>query len=124
MRVSVYREDFFSAAHHLREYHGKCENMHGHNWKVRLEITRDSLTSEGFVCDFTLLKKVLKDILDLLDHRDINVTPPFDTINPTAENLSLYIFAEAERELKKNDPELSVLRVSVWESEKSCAVVE
>jgi len=124
MRVSVYREDFFSAAHHLREYRGKCENMHGHNWKVRLEVTRDSLTSEGFVCDFTLLKKVLKDILDRLDHRDINVTPPFDTINPTAENLSLYIFAEADRELKIVDSELSVLRVSVWESEKSCAVVE
>ncbi|MCK5808533.1 6-carboxytetrahydropterin synthase QueD [bacterium] len=124
MRVSVYREDFFSAAHHLREYKGKCENVHGHNWRVRLEVTRDALTKEGFICDFTLLKQVLKDILDRLDHRDINATPPFDKINPTAENLGTYIFTEADRQLKEVDAQLSVLRVKVWESEKSCATVD
>ncbi|RKX80854.1 MAG: 6-carboxytetrahydropterin synthase QueD, partial [Spirochaetes bacterium] len=109
MKVSVYREDFFSAAHHLREYKGKCENIHGHNWKVRLEVTRNSLTKEGFVCDFTLLKQVLKQILDRLDHRDINVTPPFDVINPTAENLGVFIFTEADRQLKEVDSQLAVL---------------
>ncbi len=124
MKFSVYREDYFSAAHHLRDYHGKCENIHGHNWKVRLEVTRESLTTEGFVCDFSLLKVVLKDILDYLDHRDINQTPPFDTVNPTAEQLGVFVFTEADKRLKEHDSLLSVAKVSVWESHASCAIVE
>jgi len=92
-RLTV-RSDF-SAAHALRHYQGKCESPHGHNFSVEATIEGDRLTPDTeLLVDFSLIKKDLKAVLDTLDHTDLNVTPPFDTINPSSENLSRHIFKE------------------------------
>jgi 6-pyruvoyltetrahydropterin/6-carboxytetrahydropterin synthase len=124
MTYTVYREMFFSAAHHLRNYHGKCENLHGHNWKVRVYVSRDRLDANGFVLDFKDLSRILTDILEVLDHQDVNVIPPFDRLNPTAENLAAYLLNQAEQQVKAIDDSLTISKVMVWESDKSCAIVE
>jgi 6-pyruvoyltetrahydropterin/6-carboxytetrahydropterin synthase len=109
----------FSAAHNLREYKGKCENLHGHNWNVEVYIESDLLNEEGMVVDFIELKRILKDILDNLDHKYINEVKPFDSLNPTSENLACYIFKSIRDKLKIES--LSVKRVDVWETESSKA---
>ena len=124
MKLEVYREVQFSSAHRLRNYHGKCENMHGHNWRVRLFVTRENLDETGFVMDFKVLDAVLKNIMELLDHKDLNSLEEFQTVNPTAENIALLIFRLAEKEISAIDKEVKVSKVSVWESDKSCAIVE
>ena len=124
MKLEVYREVQFSSAHRLRNYHGKCENMHGHNWRVRLFVTREKLDETGFVMDFKVLDAVLKKIMELLDHKDLNSLEEFQIVNPTAENIALLIFKLAEKEISAIDKEVRVSRVSVWESDKSCAIVE
>lgn len=124
MRISVYREATFSAAHHLRAYRGKCENLHGHNWRVRLYVGRDELTAEGFVMDFKEIDAALARILEPLDHHDINTVPPFDAQNPTAEHIARYIFDRAGAEIARRDPLCRVERVMVWESDRSCAIAE
>jgi len=124
MKLEVYREVQFSSAHRLRNYHGKCENMHGHNWRVRLFVTRGNLDETGFVMDFKVLDAVLKKIMELLDHKDLNSLKEFETVNPTAENIALLIFRLAEKEISAIDKEVKVSKVSVWESDKSCAIVE
>ena len=90
-RLSV--RDEFSASHALRHYQGKCENIHGHNFGVEAVIQGEKLM-EGteFLMDFSLIKKALKRVLETLDHKDLNSTPPFDRLNPSSENLSCYIF--------------------------------
>jgi 6-pyruvoyltetrahydropterin/6-carboxytetrahydropterin synthase len=124
MTYTVYRESFFSAAHHLRNYHGKCENLHGHNWKVRVYVSREQVDSNGFVLDFKELTRILNDILERLDHQDINAVPPFDRLNPTAENLAAYVHEESQKLVAEVDATLTVSKVMVWESDKSCAIVE
>ncbi len=90
-RLAV-RSDF-SAAHALRHYQGKCESPHGHNFTVEAIIQGDSLSQDSeLLLDFSLIKQELKSVLDELDHKDLNATPPFDRMNPSSENLSRYIF--------------------------------
>ncbi|MBO7127184.1 6-carboxytetrahydropterin synthase QueD [bacterium] len=124
MKLEVYREVQFSSAHRLRNYHGKCENLHGHNWRVRLFVTRAQLDKTGFVMDFKVLDAVLKNIMELLDHKDLNSLKEFEIVNPTAENIALLIFRLAEKEISAIDKEVKVSKVCVWESDKSCAIVE
>jgi len=108
-------ERYFSAAHHLLNYNGECENQHGHNWKVEVYVQGNNLDSSGILVDFKILKKELDEILSRLDHRDINELDEFKNISPSSEMLSKYIYDN----LKKKIPGLS--RVSVWETEKACA---
>ena len=83
----------FSAAHALRRYRGKCESPHGHNFLVEAVVQGEILSQDTeLLLDFSLLKEDLKAVLDALDHKDLNVTPPFDRINPSSENLSRHIF--------------------------------
>lgn len=124
MKFTVYRECFFSSAHHLRNYNGKCENIHGHNWRVRVYVSKDNLDDDGFVIDFKALDKIINETADILDHQDINSLAPFDKLNPTAENIALYFYEKCGKLIKDFDPQLSVGRVMIWESEKSCAIVE
>ena len=124
MKLEVYREVQFSSAHRLRNYHGKCENLHGHNWRVRLFVTRNDLDETGFVMDFKVLDAVLKDIMELLDHKDLNSLKEFETVNPTAENIALLVFRMAEKKISEIDKEVRVYKVCVWESDKSCAIIE
>ena len=124
MKLEVYREVQFSSAHRLRNYCGKCENLHGHNWRVRLFVTRAQLDGTGFVMDFEVLDAVLEHIMELLDHKDLNSLKEFETVNPTAENIAILIFRLAEKEISTIDKEVRVSKVCVWESDKSCAIVE
>jgi 6-pyruvoyltetrahydropterin/6-carboxytetrahydropterin synthase len=115
MMFEVSVEQSFSAAHRLMGYKGKCENMHGHNWKVRAAIKNKNLDKHGMVMDFTDLKKVLVTILMRLDHKVLNDITYFKKINPTSENIAQYIHNEISLILTK--PSI----VSVWETDTSCA---
>jgi 6-pyruvoyltetrahydropterin/6-carboxytetrahydropterin synthase len=112
-------EDSFSSAHQLRGYKGKCENIHGHNWKIVVELSGEKLNDIGILIDFHEIKAILKNILSLLDHTNINDISPFDTINPSSENLSQYIYDELTLRLESTTEEVSAHSVTVWESDTS-----
>lgn len=114
-------EDHFSSAHQLREYKGKCENLHGHNWKVKATISGKKLDNLGMLLDFTELKKYLKEVLEYLDHKFINDIKPFDKINPSAENIAYFIFEKLSSSINTKHPNISIYQIDVWESPKSCA---
>ncbi len=112
-------ESTFSSAHQLREYKGSCENLHGHNWRVMVSVGSEGLDSLGMVMDFRVLKTEVEAVVERLDHKFINEIPPFDEINPTAENISRYIYGAISDGLETEG--VKVLRVKVWESEKAAA---
>jgi len=105
----------FSAAHRLRGYKGKCENIHGHNWKVSVSISSGRLNKIGVVMDFRDVKNVLGEVLQELDHCDLNSLECFRRVNPTSENLARFIYEQ----LKERG--LAVSSVSVWEADDSKA---
>ncbi len=107
----------FSAAHLLAEIGGKCEELHGHNFKVEVTVGADTLTEEGILIDFRLVKKWLKEILDRMDHQHLNDLPFFAGTNPSSENIARYIYKEMQKQAKDNA--VNVQRVKVWESESS-----
>jgi 6-pyruvoyltetrahydropterin/6-carboxytetrahydropterin synthase len=106
----------FSSGHYLRDYYGKCENPHGHNYRVLVTLVGAELESNGLLLDFKLLKQVLKPTVDFLDHQMINDLEPFTTVNPSAENLAKYFFDRTAGELV----EMTQGRVRV----KDCTVFE
>ncbi len=108
-------ESSFSAAHHLLNYNGECENQHGHNWKVEVYVRGSELDKSNLLIDFKILKKELNTVLDILDHKDINTLKDFEGISPSSETLSRYIY----KKLKEKIP--CTYKVSVWETEKACA---
>ncbi len=111
--VSIEME--FSSAHALRGYQGKCENTHGHNYRVEVHVCGRELNSIGLLIDFKELKAATKRVVDYLDHKDINTLPPFDVeLNPSAENMATYFFYEVGRQI--NDDRVRVQRVRVWET--------
>ena len=105
----------FSAAHLLSEIGGKCEELHGHNFKVEVTVGSPELNSEGILIDFRLLKKWLKDILDQMDHQHLNDLPFFKDKNPSSENIACFLYREMQS--KVADSGIKMLRVKVWESE-------
>jgi len=109
----------FSAAHFLRGYQGKCENLHGHNWKVEVAVVSKVLGTSGMVMDFSELKKITSAILEELDHKHLNELPYFADNNPSSENIACYIFNKLKEGLKGKDCKLE--EVSVWETDTSCA---
>ena len=111
-------ESTFSSAHNLRGYCGKCEALHGHNWKVGVSVAKDKLDKTGMVLDFKLLKEKLNKILEKLDHRYLNDIAYFKKVNPTSENIAEFIF----RNIKRQIPQVSA--VTVWENNTSCATYE
>ena len=112
-------EETFASAHQLRGYKGKCENMHGHTWKAELSVTGDELNDIGLLIDFQDIKAVLREITSLLDHSNINEIPPFDTINPSSENLAKFFYEEAEKRFKIKAPQIRICSATVWESATS-----
>lgn len=112
--------DTFSAAHQLKGYDGACRNLHGHTWKVRVCIICDSTDDIGLSIDFNIVKKHLKELMELLDHKCLNDLEAFKEVNPTSENLSRFMY----RWLKKSIdiPGCSLAEVEVWESDKSSIV--
>jgi 6-pyruvoyltetrahydropterin/6-carboxytetrahydropterin synthase len=111
-------ESDFSSAHNLRGYRGKCEELHGHNWKVEVLLCASRLDKSGMLEDFKVLKMQLNRILDTLDHKYLNDIAYFSKVNPTSENIAKYIFDR----LKTQNPKLKA--VTVWESDDSCATYE
>lgn len=102
----------FDAAHALRGYHGKCESLHGHRYEVVVCIQRRELDQVGLAYDFTALKRSLDRLLERFDHHHLNETPPFDVINPSAENIARVIYQELAACL----PEAGIRYVEAWES--------
>jgi len=109
----------FSAAHSLREYKGKCENLHGHNWKVEAAVSSDKLDALGMVMDFSDLKKMLRAVLEELDHKHLNEVECFRTVNPSSENICRYIFERLKNGIAAKNCRLT--KIKVWETENSCA---
>ena len=90
-------EEEFAAGHALRGYRGKCENQHGHNYKVRVTLEGQSLNNIGLLYDFVDLKRALHTSISKLDHQFMNNVSPFDVLNPSAENLAKYFYDEVAR---------------------------
>ena len=119
-KIKIY--DYISGAHFLRNYQGKCENMHGHNWKIEVEFSSNILDELGMVLDFKIAKDLLKRIVKLLDHKNINEVEPFDTINPTAENMAKFVFDYIDKRIENKTYRIN--RAIVWETERNCAIYE
>lgn len=109
-------ESHFSSAHRLLNYQGKCENLHGHNWKVEITVAGENLDKSGMLIDFKILKAQLKEVLEDLDHKDLNNLEAFREVSPSSENIAKYIYEK----LKESMPQLK--QVAVWETEKARAV--
>jgi 6-pyruvoyltetrahydropterin/6-carboxytetrahydropterin synthase len=109
----------FAAGHALRGYKGKCENVHGHNYKVRVIMAGENLNSIGLLMDFVDLRGAIKAIVERLDHRFMNDIEPFDKLNPSAENLAKYFCEELGSQVK--GPGLCVQAVTVWETDTTSA---
>jgi 6-pyruvoyltetrahydropterin/6-carboxytetrahydropterin synthase len=106
----------FSSGHYLRNYRGKCENPHGHNYRVLITLAGAELDESGLLLDFKLLKTLLRPVVEYLDHKMINDLPPFTELNPSAENLAHYFYQETSRQLH----EMTAGRVRV----KDCTLFE
>jgi 6-pyruvoyltetrahydropterin/6-carboxytetrahydropterin synthase len=109
----------FSGAHRLRYLHGKCEELHGHNWKVEVSVVSNRLGKDGVVIDFGILKQKVEEILKSLDHTYLNDLPHFSEVEPSSENIAKYIFDRLKRGLKGHPGILK--KVAAWESETSSA---
>jgi len=105
----------FSAAHNLRDYHGKCERLHGHNWIVEARFLYQVLGKDGMAIDFKEAKKLVNEAIEKLDHAYLNEVDEFKDINPTSENVAKFIYDS----VKKNNKNLK--SISVWENADSCA---
>lgn len=118
-RIGVW--DHFSSAHYLRNYQGKCEHIHGHNWKVEVVLEGDKLDKSGMLLDFGILKKHLKDIMAILDHKCLNDDVDFfKELSPSSENIARFIFQELSKRIEGFD--VKVFEVRVFESENSYAI--
>jgi 6-pyruvoyltetrahydropterin/6-carboxytetrahydropterin synthase len=113
----------FSAAHQIRMHGGKCERLHGHNWRIRVHARAARLNRIGMVVDFADLQAIVAEICARFDHRNVNEVPPFTEVNTTAENLARFFYVEANQRLAAADGgRVSVSKVEVWENEGSLAV--
>ena len=120
---TIFKDFTFAAAHAIRGHTRGCENLHGHNYRVRVHLAAERLDELGMVLDFADLKAMMQEILGPFDHRVINDIPPFDRRNTTAELLSQYVFEEVARRLA-GDERVRVARVEVWENDTACALYE
>jgi 6-pyruvoyltetrahydropterin/6-carboxytetrahydropterin synthase len=114
-------EETFAAGHALRNYRGKCENVHGHNYRCQVTVQGEQLDEVGLLVDFVELKRVVHSVLDRLDHVWLNDFPPFDVLNPSAENIAKYIYDEVVAGLgARNGVRLAY--VKLWETDTSSAI--
>lgn len=108
----------FAAAHQLRGYPGACSRLHGHNWRVEVEVSATSLDGLGMVVDFRSIKQEARAVVGELDHHFLNEIPPFDEINPTAENIAAHIYRQLADRL--SGPQRRLEAVTLWETETAC----
>ncbi len=114
-------EDTFAAGHYLRNYKGKCENPHGHNYKVRVTLEGTELDSVGLLYDFVHLKQIIHNVIGDVDHKFLNDQAPFDVINPSAENLAKYFYDEASRQMRQLPNGARIASITVWETDTTAA---
>ncbi|TNF55441.1 6-carboxytetrahydropterin synthase QueD [bacterium] len=112
-------ETSFSAAHQLRGYKGKCENLHGHNWRVQVVLQSEKLNDIGLAMDFHDLKKMTNEFVSTLDHSVLNEVFPFTEINPSSEHIAKWLFDSLEKRIGGDS--MHVASVTVWESETASA---
>lgn len=118
-QVSV--EESFSAGHALRGYRGKCENPHGHNYKVRVTLEGPTLDSAGLLYDFVHLKQIIHSVIQGLDHKFLNDLGPFDVINPSAENIAKYFYDELSKQMRQRLNGTRIASITVWETDATAA---
>ena len=106
----------FCGAHNLRGYRGKCEELHGHNWKVEVSVSSPKVNAQGMVIDFKDLKGKLRSILSTVDHKYLNDIPYFKKKNPTSENIARFIHKRLSQSIQHKK-----IRVAIWETSNSCA---
>lgn len=112
----------FSSGHYLRNYHGRCENPHGHNYRVCVTLIGRELQENGLLFDLQQLKETIKPIIDLLDHQMTNEIPPFNDLNPSAENLARYFLEETSGLVSDaTDGRVTVQRCTIYETDRSAA---
>jgi len=111
----------FAAAHHLRNFRGKCENLHGHNWKVEVVFRGNKLDESGVLVDFAEVKQATRELLGEIDHQYLNDLPFFRENNPSSENIARYLFEHLSKRL--DSEVLRLYSVSAWESADSCATI-
>lgn len=109
----------FAAAHQLRNYNGRCENLHGHNWRVDVFVQAENLNEIGLAVDFKDLKDATNYLLEQVEHAFINEVFPFTEINPSSENIAKWLYEGLSKKL--NDDNMSVSMVQVWESDTASA---
>jgi 6-pyruvoyltetrahydropterin/6-carboxytetrahydropterin synthase len=115
-------ERSFAAGHYLRNYKGKCENPHGHNYKVRVTLHGAELDKAGLLLDFKDLKDMMKGVIERLDHQMLNDIEPFTQLNPSAENIAKYFYDQASGKLQSlTHGRVSIKHVTVWETETTWA---
>jgi 6-pyruvoyltetrahydropterin/6-carboxytetrahydropterin synthase len=115
-------EDSFAAGHYLRNYKGKCENPHGHNYKIRVTLAGEELDKAGLLLDFKHLRDVMKQVIERLDHKMINDLEPFTVLNPSAENLAKYFYDETNGHLRSaTSGRVWVKTVTVFETDTTTA---
>jgi 6-pyruvoyltetrahydropterin/6-carboxytetrahydropterin synthase len=110
-------ESDFAASHIIHGHQGACARLHGHNWRIEVEAIAQSLDEIGISIDFKLLKTHLRNLLDTVEHRHLNDIPPFNQINPTAENLAAWIYQQLKQQLTNTHAKLHA--VIVWETDRS-----
>jgi 6-pyruvoyltetrahydropterin/6-carboxytetrahydropterin synthase len=109
----------FAAAHRLENFYGKCEDLHGHNWKVEVCLVGSTLDGTGLLMDFGVVKARTNEVLEELDHKYLNELAAFQDRNPSSENLAFYLYERLGAVL--NGDQVKIHRVNVWESDTSCA---
>ena len=116
-------EETFAAGHALRGYRGKCENVHGHNYKVQVTLQGAQLDAVGLLVDFVEVKRILHAAVERLDHQFLNDVPPFDVMNPSAENMAKYLYDEIHAGLQAAGlpVPVEVAQVRIWETDTSVA---
>jgi 6-pyruvoyltetrahydropterin/6-carboxytetrahydropterin synthase len=112
----------FSSGHYLRNYRGKCENPHGHNYKVRVTLAGEELDPVGMLLDFKLLKQVMRPVIDRIDHQMLNDIEPFIELNPSAENLARYFYQQTSDQLAEmTQGRVKVKNCTIWETDTTTA---
>ncbi len=114
-------EETFAAGHALRNYRGRCENVHGHNYRCQVTLEGEELDEIGLLVDFVELKRVVHGVLDRMDHQWLNDFPPFDVLNPSAENMARYIYEQVSGGLDAGAG-VRVGWIRLWETDTSSAV--
>jgi len=117
----IFVEETFAAGHALRGYRGKCENPHGHNYRLRITLQGPELDQTGLLYDFVHLKQVIHTVMEGVDHKFLNDQAPFDKLNPSAENIAKYFYEELSKQISVNSNGASITRVDIWETDTTRA---